>query len=143
MLGTITSSVSGPMRLTTFSCGPNRTTSMSRYSSIDSSSSRSVTKWSVLRINRRRRPESFKINMRAVSGCVRMSEEIEASVLNRKCGLIWFDNASILAASSSVSCSWSRCSIRALFQILIGVATDSTVASSTTTIMPSEPAGER
>ena len=27
--------------------------------------------------------------MRAVSGCERMSEEIEVSVLNRKCGLIW------------------------------------------------------
>ena len=72
-----------------------------------------------------------------------MSEEIEASVLNRKCGLIWFDSASIFAASSSVSCSCRRCSMRALFQILIGVATDRTVASRTTTIMPTDPPGER
>ena len=78
---------------------------MSRYSSIEASSSRSVTKWSVLRIRRRSRPESLVISMRAVSGCVRMSEEIDVSVLNRKCGLIWLASASILAASSSFSCS--------------------------------------
>ena len=66
---------------------------------------------------------------RAVSGCVRMSEEIDVSVLNRKCGLIWFARASSLAASRSFSCSCSRCSMRALFQILIGVATASTVAN--------------
>ena len=51
-----------------------------------------------------------------------MSDEIEVSVLNRKCGLIWFDSASMRAAISSFSCSCSRCSIRALFQILIGMA---------------------
>jgi len=53
--------------------------------------------------------------MRAVSGCVRMSEEIEVSVLNRKCGLIWLASDSIFAASSSFSCSCSRCSMRAFF----------------------------
>ena len=56
-------------------------------------------------------------------------------MLNRKCGLIWLASASILAASSSFSCSCSRCSIRALFQILIGVATQRTVASSTASIV--------
>ena len=132
MLGTMTSSVSGLICLSTRSCGPNRTTSMSRYSSIESSSSRSVTKWSVLRIRRRSRPDSFVISIRAVSGWVRISDEIDVSVLNRKCGLIWLASASICAASSSFSCSSSRCSMRALFQILIGVATASTVASRTT-----------
>ncbi len=44
MLGTITSSVSALICFSTVNCGPNRTTSMSRYSSTDSSSSRSVTK---------------------------------------------------------------------------------------------------
>ena len=72
------------------------------------------------------------ISIRAVSGCVRMSEEMDVSVLNRKCGLIWLASASILAARSSFSCSCRRCSMRALFQILIGVATARTVASSTT-----------
>ena len=67
--------------------------------------------------------------MRAVSGCERMSDETEVSVLKRKCGLIWLLSASTLAASSSFSCSWSRCSMRALFQILIGVETVSTVAT--------------
>ena len=39
--------------------GPNRTRSMSRYSSMAASSSRSVTKCSWLRSSRRSRPESF------------------------------------------------------------------------------------
>ena len=77
------------------SCGPKRTLSMSRYSSIDSSSSRSVTKCSWLRSSRRSRPESLTISIRAVSGCERISEEIDVSVLNRKCGLIWLASASI------------------------------------------------
>ena len=64
---------------------------------------------------------------RAVSGCVLMRDEIDVSVLNRKCGLIWFDSASSLAARRSFSCSASRCSMRALFQILIGEATATTV----------------
>jgi hypothetical protein len=45
------------------------------------------------------------ISMRAVSGCVRMSEEIDDSVLKRKCGLIWLLRASILASSRSFCCS--------------------------------------
>ena len=111
---------------------------MSRYSSIDSISSRRLTKCSWLFIRRRSSTDSFWISMRAVSGCERMSDEIEVSVLNRKCGLIWLLSASILAAISRVSCSCSRCSMRALFQILIGVATASTVARTTSTVMPSE-----
>ena len=46
MLGTIRSRVSGAISLSTRNCGPKRTTSMSRYSSIASISSRSVTKCS-------------------------------------------------------------------------------------------------
>ena len=34
------------------------------------------------------RPDSFTMSMRAVSGCERISDEIDVSVLNRKCGLI-------------------------------------------------------
>ena len=138
MLGTTMSSVSGLMSLRTRSDGPNRTTSMSRYSSIDSISSRRLTKCSWLFISRRSSTDSFWISIRAVSGCVRMRDEIEVSVLKRKCGLIWLLSASILAAMSSVSCSCSRCSMRALFQILIGVATASTVARTTSTVMPIE-----
>ena len=104
---------------------------MSRYSSIDSSSSRSVTKCWWLRSSRRSSADSLTISVRAVSGCERISDEIDVSVLNRKCGLIWLLSASIFAASSSFSCSCSRCSMRALFQILIGVATVSTVPSTT------------
>ena len=68
------------------------------------------------------------ISIRAVSGFERISDEIELSVLNRKCGLIWLDSASMRAAISSFSCSSSWCSIRALFQILMGMAIASTVA---------------
>ena len=75
------------------------------------------------------------ISVRAVSGSARISEEIEVSVLNRKCGLIWLFSDSIFAASRSFSCSWTRCSMRALFQILMGVATQSTVASTTRIII--------
>ena len=108
---------------------------MSRYSSIDSSSSRSVTKCWWLRSSRRSSPDSLMISMRAVSGCDRISDEIDASVLKRKCGLIWLLSASIFAASSSFSCSCRRCSMRALFQILMGVATASTVASTTSAVI--------
>ena len=52
-----------------------------------------------------------------------MSEVIDVSVLKRKCGLIWLASASTRAAIRSFSCSASRCSMRALFQILIGMAT--------------------
>ena len=131
----MTSSVSALISLRTCSFGPKRTTSMSRYSSIDSSSSRSVTKCWWLRSSRRSRPDSLMISIRAVSGCERMSDEIDVSVLKRKCGLIWLLSASIFAASSSFSCSCRRCSMRALFQILIGVATASTVASTTSAVI--------
>ena len=96
-----------------------------------SSSSRSVTKCSWLRSSRRNSAESFTISVRAVSGCDRMSDEIDASVLKRKCGLIWLASASSRAAINSFSCSCNRCSMRALFQILIGIATHNTVASTT------------
>ncbi len=131
------------MAFSIFSFGPKRTLSMSRYSSIASSSSRSVTKCSWLRSSRRSRPESLMMSVRAVSGCDRVSDAIEASVLNRKCGLIWLASASTFAASSSFSCSCSRCSIRAVFQILIGMATDSTVASTTSTYIHGPVAGRK
>ena len=75
------------------------------------------------------------MSVRAVSGWDRMSEEIDASVLKRKCGLIWLLSASIFAARRSFSCSCSLCSMRALFQILIGVATASTVTSTTSAVI--------
>jgi len=68
------------------------------------------------------------MTVRAVSGCERISDETEASVLKRKCGLIWLLSASTLAASRSFSCSCRRCSMRALFEILIGVYTVRIVA---------------
>ena len=102
---------------------------MSRYSSIAASSSRSVTNCSWLCISLRSRPESFWITARAVSGCDRISDDTEVSVLKRKCGLIWLLSASTFAASSSFSCSCRRCSMRALFQILIGVDTVRIVAT--------------
>ena len=71
------------------------------------------------------------MSVRAVSGCERMSDEIDVRVLKRKCGLIWLASAATRAASSSFSCSCSRCSMRALFQILIGMATPRTEASTT------------
>ncbi len=72
------------------------------------------------------------MSIRAVSGFDRISDEIDVSVLNRKCGLIWLASASRRVAMSSFSCSCRRCSTRALFQILIGIATDNTVASGIT-----------
>ena len=108
---------------------------MSRYWSIDCSSSPKVTKGSLFLRRWRSRFESFPISIRAVSGFVRMSDEIEFSVLNRKCGLIWLDRALMRAAMSSFSCSTSWCSIRALFQILIGMAIASTVATITSAIV--------
>ena len=131
MLGTIWARVSGAICFSTTSVGPNRTVSMSRYSSIDASSSRSVTKCSWLRKSRRSSFDSLVISMRAVSGCERISDEIDVSVLNRKCGLIWLASASTRAVISSFSCSCNRCSIRAVFQIFIGTATENTVASTT------------
>ena len=69
------------------------------------------------------------ISVRAVSGLERINDEIDVSVLKRKCGLIWLASASRRVAINSFSCSCRRCSMRALFQILIGIATESTVAS--------------
>ena len=94
-----------------------------------SSSSRSVTKCSWLRRRRRSSPDSFTISVRAVSGSDLMSDEIDVSVLNRKCGLIWLARAARRVERSSFSCSCRRCSIRALFQILMGMATPRTVAN--------------
>mgnify|MGYP003346763499 CR=1 FL=1 len=96
------SSVSGAICFCPLSRDPKRTTSMSRYSSIDSSSSRRLTKWSVLRISRRSRPDSLMMSIRAVSGCVRMSDEMDVSVLKRKCGLTW--------AFSARNCASRACS---------------------------------
>ncbi len=75
------------MDFSTCSRGPKRMLSMSRYSSIASSSSRSVTKCSWLRSSRRSSPDSFTISIRAVSGFDRISDEIDVSVLKRKCGI--------------------------------------------------------
>ena len=77
--------------------------------------------------------DSFRISLRAVSGFVRTSDEIDARVLNRKCGLIWFVRASIRALISSFSCSRTRCSMRASFQILIGAVMQRIVPRYTTT----------
>ena len=132
MLGTIWARVSGAMCFSTASVGPKRTISMSRYSSIDSISSRRVTKCSWLRSRRRSSPDSLPMSMRAVSGCERISDEMDVSVLNRKWGLIWLASASTRACISSFSCSCSRCSMRAAFQILMGTATDITVVTTIT-----------
>ena len=75
------------------------------------------------------------ISIRAVSGLDRISDEIDCSVLNRKCGLIWLASASIRAVISSFSCSCSLCSMRALFQILIGMATHSVVSSTASAVI--------
>ena len=68
MLGTTTSRLAGSIDFSIVSFGPKRTASMSRYWSMASSSSRSVTKCSWLRSRRRSSPDSFTISVRAVSG---------------------------------------------------------------------------
>ena len=80
------------------------------------------------------------MTVRAASGLERMSEDTDVSVLKRKCGLIWLLSASTRAVSRSFSCSWSRCSIRALFQMRIGVATASTVERTTRARVHQDPA---
>ena len=75
------------------------------------------------------------MSARAVFGWERISDEIDARVLNRKCGLIWLLSASTFAVRSSFSCSCRRCSTRALFHILIDIATPSTVASATSAVI--------
>ena len=87
-------------------------------------------------------PTASRSSIRAVSGCDRISDEIEVSVLKRKCGLIWLASASSRAAMSSFSCSCRRCSMRALFQILIGIATHRTVAKTTSTYSHAEGGAE-
>ena len=61
--------------------------------------------------------------MRAWFGSVRISEETEFSVLNRKCGLIWLVRAASRASTRSRSFSSSFLSLRVLFQIFKGIAT--------------------
>ena len=73
--------------------------------------------------------ESFNTITRAWSGLVRISEETEFSVLNRKCGLIWLVSASRRACISSRCCSSSLVSLRVLFQIFSGSATANSVAA--------------
>ena len=70
---------------------------------------------------------SFTIISRAESGSRRTSEEIEFSVLNRKCGLIWLCSASMRACSSSRSCCSSFISMRTLFSTFSAMATAITV----------------
>jgi hypothetical protein len=107
MLGTMTSSVSGSTVLATVSRGPKRMTSMSRYSSMASSSSRSVTNCSWLRSSRRSRPESFcddharRLGLRADERRdrrQRVEQEVRVDLALER-----LDRA----ASSSFSCSWS------------------------------------
>jgi len=92
-------------------------------------SSRSVLKFSCLRSSRRRTAESFATMARAWLGLVRISEETEFSVLNRKWGLIWLVSAARRASTSSRSCSSSFFSLRVLFQILSGMATANRVVA--------------
>ena len=66
---------------------------------------------------------------RAWSGSVRISDETELSVLNRKCGLIWLVSAARRASTSRRSCSSSFFSLRVLFQIFSGMATANSVVA--------------
>src|SRR6267378_2908459 len=92
------------------------------------SSSRSGTNVSCLRSSRRRMLLSFSTTPRAESGSKRINADTVLRVLNRKCGLIWLESASMRAFSKS--CWWrSRfISMRVLFQIFSGAATDISVA---------------
>src|SRR6267143_1378863 len=95
------------------------------------SSSFSGTKVSCLRSSRRKILLSFKTTPRAESGSMRISAETVLSVLNRKCGLIWLESASILAFNKSCWCRSRFISMRVLFQIFSGAATDISVAITT------------
>ena len=64
---------------------------------------------------------SLMIISRAVSGSKRTKDETEFSVLNRKCGLIWFCSASMRACSSNRSCSSSLIWMRTLLKIFSSV----------------------
>src|SRR5216683_901218 len=97
------------------------------------SSSRSGTKVSCLRSSRRKMLLSFSTTPRAESGSKRISAETVFRVLNRKCGLIWLESASIRAFNSSCWCRSRFISTRVLFQIFSGAATDIRVAITTST----------
>ena len=86
-------------------------------------SSRKELKLSCLRSSRRRMLESWYTTTRACCGLVRINEETEFNVLNRKCGLIWLVSASRRACIRSRCCSASLLSLRTLFQILSGSVT--------------------
>jgi len=91
------------------------------------SSSRRVLKFSCLRSRRRSTLESFTTITRAWLGSVRISEETELRVLNRKWGLIWLVRAARRASTSRRCCSSSFFSLRVLFQIFSGMVTAKTV----------------
>src|SRR6267378_1228319 len=92
-------------------------------------SSRSGTNVSCLRSSRRKMLLSFSTTPRAASGSNRISDDTVFSVLNKKCGLIWLDSASMRAFSSNCWCRSRFISMRVLFQIFSGAATDISVAS--------------
>src|SRR6266478_5801846 len=97
------------------------------------SSSRSGTNVSCLRSSRRKMLLSLSTTPRAESGSNRISAETVFRVLNRKCGLIWLESASIRAFSNSCWCRSRFISTRVLFQIFSGAATDIRVAITTST----------
>src|SRR5712664_438125 len=92
-------------------------------------SSRSGTNVSCLRSSRRKILLSFSTTPRAASGSKRISDDTVFSVLNKKCGLIWLESASMRAFSSNCWCRSRFISMRVLFQIFSGAATDISVAS--------------
>src|SRR6267143_6411527 len=92
-------------------------------------SSPSGTTISCLRSSSRKILLSFSTTPRAASGSNRISDETVFSVLNKKCGLIWLDSASMRAFSSNCWCRSRFISMRVLFQIFSGAATDISVAS--------------
>src|SRR5216684_2888837 len=92
-------------------------------------SSRKGTNVSCLRSSRRKMLLSFSTTPRAASGSKRISDDTVFSVLNKKCGLIWLESASMRALSSNCWCCSRFISMRVLFQIFSGAATDISVAS--------------
>src|SRR6266581_391299 len=94
-------------------------------------SSRSATNVSCLRSSRRKMLLSLSTTPRAESGSKRISAVTVFSVLNKKCGLIWLERASMRAFSSNCWCLSRFISMRVLFQIFSGAATDISVAITT------------
>src|SRR6267378_1752825 len=92
-------------------------------------SSFSGTNVSCLRSRRRRILLKRNTTPRAVSGSKRINAETVFSVLNKKCGLIWLDSASMRAFNNNCWCRSRSFSMRVLFQIFSGAATDISVAS--------------